>query len=99
MIKAAFLMAPKSRQRRGAVHVRRRAVRLKRIHADLARRVEVVPRLRKQWRDVAASTLALALEYFLSPRGCLTVEASYWRCRGRYGELAREEKWRRRGCV
>src|SRR5215510_4854558 len=87
MIKAAFLMSPKSCQRRGAKNVRGRAIRLKRIHPDLARRVEVIPRLREQWRDVAASALALGLEYSLPPPGRFRVEASYRRGRRRDGEL------------
>src|SRR5437762_13381499 len=52
VVEAAFLMRPESGQRRGAIHVRRRAVGLERIDTDLTRRMEVVPRLSEEWREM-----------------------------------------------
>jgi len=59
-------VAPQSRQRRGAVHVCRRAVRLERIHSDLARSMKIVPWFRIKRRNMATRTLALAVEDFFA---------------------------------
>lgn len=61
MIKAAFLVSPKSREWCSAVHMRRRAVGLPRIHADLAGSVQVVPWISEERRYVAVRTFGLAL--------------------------------------
>src|SRR6266852_6326678 len=66
MIEPAFRVAPQSRQRCGAVHVCRRAVRLERIHSDLARSMKTVPWFRIKRRNMAARTLALAVEDFFA---------------------------------
>src|ERR1051325_11895949 len=66
VIEPAPLMCPEPRQRRGAVHVRRRAVRLDRVDADLGGRVQVVAWLGEERRQVAARALRLAVEQRLA---------------------------------
>src|SRR2546428_14089105 len=55
---AAFLVRPESRKRGGAVHMRRRPVGLKRVDADLAGRMQIVPRLGEERRNVAGRALS-----------------------------------------
>src|SRR6266496_369698 len=52
VVEAAPLMRPESGQRCGAIHVRRRAIRLEGVDAAFARRVEAVPRLGIERRDM-----------------------------------------------
>jgi len=61
MVEAALLVRPQPCQRCRAVHVGRRAVGLERVDADLARRMQIVPRLGKERRDVAGRALGRAL--------------------------------------
>ncbi len=63
MIEPAIRVAPESGKWRCTVHVCRRAVRLERIHTDLARSMKVVPRLREKRRHMAARTFALAISW------------------------------------
>src|SRR6202795_2076822 len=62
VIEAALLVCPQTAERRRAVRVGRRTIRLERVHADLRGRVEVVAGLRVEWRDVAGRAARLALE-------------------------------------
>src|SRR6202521_2910827 len=75
MIKPAFRVAPQSRQRRRAVHVCRRTVRLERIHTHLARSMKIVPWFRIKRRHVANRTFSLAIENFFSAFCRLLVKA------------------------
>ncbi len=75
MIEPAIRVAPESGKWRCTVHVCRRAVRLERIHTDLARSMKVVPRLREKRRHMAARTFALAIEDFFAAFCRALVEA------------------------
>src|SRR5712691_3785975 len=66
---AALLMRPQSGKRGGTVHVRRRPIGLKRVDADLAGRMQIVPRLRKQRRNVTGRAFPLVVEDFLAACG------------------------------
>src|SRR5215469_7854001 len=65
----------------GAVHVRRRAVGLKRVHTDLARSVQVVSRLRKERWYMASRTFSLSIEDVLAAlrRGCVEATLGWLR--------------------
>src|ERR1051326_8263634 len=76
VIEAALLVRPQPGERRRAVLVRRRAVRLERVDAHLLRRVQILPGLRIGRRHVAGRALAPALEHFLSAPRRRDVEAA-----------------------
>src|SRR5262249_54453790 len=70
VIEAALLVRPQASKRRGAVHVGRRAIGLEGVDADLRGRMQVVPRLGEQRRDVAARALGRSVEERLAALGC-----------------------------
>src|SRR5205809_6366806 len=54
VVEAPLLMRPESGQRRGAIHVRRRAVGVERVDTDLTRCAEDAPGLSQQRRRMGA---------------------------------------------
>src|SRR5688572_10627762 len=66
VIEASFLAREKSLQRRGAVGSRRRPIRVEIVDADCCAFMQLVPRLRIQWRHVAGRAHRLAIEYRLA---------------------------------
>src|SRR5438046_7664615 len=79
VVEAPLLMRPESGHRRGAIHVRRRAVGLEGVDTDLTRRVEVVPRLREERRDMARRAPGRPLEQNLAAGKACRVERAGWR--------------------
>src|SRR5262249_35393848 len=92
VVEAARLMRPQAGERRGAVHVRRRAVGLERIDPDVLRRMHVVAWLGEERRDVAGRALSPAVEHFLPLRSRGWIEAASGRLRRRDGELVEVQR-------
>src|SRR2546426_4732164 len=84
---AAFLVRPESGKRGGAVHMRRRPVGLKRVDADLAGRMQIVPRLGEERRNVAGRALFPSIEDFLPARRRHLVKTARRRLRRGDGDL------------
>src|SRR5947209_924989 len=70
MVEAALLVRPQPSERRGAVHMGRRAIGLEGIDPDLRGRMQVVPRLSEQRRDVAGRTFGRSVEENLAALEC-----------------------------
>src|SRR3954452_21630026 len=86
VVEAAGPVGAQARERTGAVHVRRRPVRLEAVDADVGPGVQVVARLREQRRHVAGRALRRAVEErpaALGGRG----HRALARLRGRQGVL------------
>src|SRR5437763_2870223 len=97
VIEPALLMRPEPRQWRGAVHVRRRAVRLERVDADLGGRVQVVARLGEERRHVAARAPRLAVEQRLAAARRRRTEGAGERLRCGDGQLIEMQSRELRG--
>jgi len=88
IVEEAALRVRKDRaDRRRAIPPVRRSIRLKRVDADLGRRVQVPARFGPDWFDMTVVAAGFAAEQLIAPLGRCRIEAAGARLRRRNREL------------
>src|SRR5215831_17735119 len=87
MIEASLLVGPQSRQRRGSIHMRGRAIGLKGIDTNFGGRMQIIPGFGVERRHVARRAFPFRSEDALPSADSVFIEAACWRRWSRNGQL------------